>query len=245
MADISKIKLPGSESVYDIKDSTARQMIENLPTPMQFKGSLGVGGTYTKDTLPAPAQDNEGWTLKVITSDTYRGVEAKAGDTLISNGELWICIPSGDEPSGTVTNIATGAELTGGPITSTGTISHATSGVTAGTAQGITVNAYGHVTAIEDMGYAPSASPTFTGNVDMKGADKVEAPILDFSEYDETTQGNYVVTMATLMQILGAVSKTDITGSSLVLSLVDKIQGTNAILNATNSSVEDTTLLLK
>ena len=32
-------------------------------------------------------------------------------------------IPSGDEPSGTVTNIATGTGLTGGPITTTGTIS--------------------------------------------------------------------------------------------------------------------------
>ena len=50
-------------------------------------------------------------------------------------------------PSGTVTNIATGTGLTGGPITTTGTISHATSGVTAGTYQSVTVNAYGHVTA--------------------------------------------------------------------------------------------------
>ena len=32
-------------------------------------------------------------------------------------------IPSGDEPSGTVTNIATGTGLIGGPITTTGTIS--------------------------------------------------------------------------------------------------------------------------
>ena len=35
-------------------------------------------------------------------------------------------LPSGDEPSGTVTNIATGTGLTGGPITTSGTISHAT-----------------------------------------------------------------------------------------------------------------------
>jgi len=31
-------------------------------------------------------------------------------------------VPSGDEPSGTVTNVATGTGLTGGPITDTGTI---------------------------------------------------------------------------------------------------------------------------
>ena len=41
---------------------------------------------------------------------------------IISNGSAWVVIPSGDEPSGTVTSVATGEGLTGGPITSSGTI---------------------------------------------------------------------------------------------------------------------------
>ena len=42
---------------------------------------------------------------------------------IISNGSAWVVIPSGDEPSGTVTSIATGTGLTGGTITTSGTIS--------------------------------------------------------------------------------------------------------------------------
>ena len=42
---------------------------------------------------------------------------------IISNGSAWVVIPSGDEPSGTVTSVATGTGLTGGTITSSGTIS--------------------------------------------------------------------------------------------------------------------------
>lgn len=95
--------------------------LAELPAPMIFQGTLGTGGTIT--TLPAAAAGNTGYTYKVITDGTYQSIAAKAGDTFISNGSSWTLIPSGDEPSGTVTNIATGTGLTGGPITTTGTIS--------------------------------------------------------------------------------------------------------------------------
>ena len=84
---------------------------------------LGTNGTITS--LPTAAASNEGYTYKVITAGTYASQSAKVGDVFISNGSSWNLIPSGDEPSGTVTNIATGTGLTGGPITSSGTISHA------------------------------------------------------------------------------------------------------------------------
>lgn len=94
--------------------------IDNLPEPMVFKGSLGTGGTITA--LPTAASSNEGHTYKVITTGTYSAQSAKVGDTFISDGSSWILIPSGDEPSGTVTSVATGAGLTGGTITSSGTV---------------------------------------------------------------------------------------------------------------------------
>lgn len=99
--------------------------IDNLPEPMIFKGSLGTGGTIT--TLPTASNDNKGFTYKVITAGTYAGQTAKIGDTFISDGTAWVLIPSGDEPSGTVTNVAVtstdgSATITGSPITSSGII---------------------------------------------------------------------------------------------------------------------------
>ena len=125
--------------------------ISNLPEPMVFKGSLGTGGTITA--LPTAAASNEGHTYKVIKDGTYAGQAAKIGDTFISTGSRWELIPSGDEPSGTVTSITLNATSpiaidNNAAITTSGTrtISHASSGVSAGTYKSVTVNSTGHVT---------------------------------------------------------------------------------------------------
>ena len=75
--------------------------------------------------MPAAAATNKGHTYKVITdhSADSKCPACKAGDMIISNGSAWVVIPSGDEPSGTVTSIATGTGLSGGTITTSGTIS--------------------------------------------------------------------------------------------------------------------------
>ena len=125
--------------------------IGNLPEPMVFKGSLGTGGTIT--VLPTAEASNEGHTYKVIKDGTYAGQAAKIGDTFISTGSRWELIPSGDEPSGTVTSITLNATSpiaidNSAAITTSGirTISHASSGVSAGTYKSVTVNSTGHVT---------------------------------------------------------------------------------------------------
>ena len=125
--------------------------ISNLPEPMVFKGSLGTGGTITA--LPTAEASNEGHTYKVIKNGTYAGQTAKVGDTFISTGSRWELIPSGDEPSGTVTSITLNATSpiaidNNAAITTSGTrtISHASSGVSAGTYKSVTVNSTGHVT---------------------------------------------------------------------------------------------------
>lgn len=108
--------------------SWVTSQINALPTPMQFKGTVGSGGTVEWAALQEPSAANEGWTYKVISAAPGQLANTiKVGDTIISNGTTWVVIPSGDEPGGTVTNIATGTGLTGGPITSTGTISIDTS----------------------------------------------------------------------------------------------------------------------
>lgn len=125
--------------------------ISNLPEPMVFKGSLGTGGTITA--LPTAEASNEGHTYKVIKNGTYAGQTAKVGDTFISTGSRWELIPSGDEPSGTVTSVTLNATSpiaidNSAAITTSGTrtISHASSGVSAGTYKSVTVNSTGHVT---------------------------------------------------------------------------------------------------
>lgn len=96
--------------------------LSEISTAMVFKGSLGTNGTITS--LPTASTSTIGDTYKVITAGTYASITARVGDVFICNNDpAWVLIPSGDEPSGTVTNIATGTGLTGGPITSTGTIS--------------------------------------------------------------------------------------------------------------------------
>ncbi len=171
--DLSLVTSAVMTNIYDIQnDSDAMrndisglnysvndlyEQIENLPSPMVFKGSLGTGGTITS--LPTASADNEGYTYKVITAGTYASQAAKVGDTFIcaetgTNTYAWTLIPSGDEPSGTVTSITLNATSpisidSSSAITTSGsrTISHATSGVTAGTYRSVTVNATGHVTA--------------------------------------------------------------------------------------------------
>lgn len=131
--------------------------IDNLPTPMVFQGTIGTSGT----SATVPSNPTEGDTYKIIeggTSLTFSGISGtiKVGDTVIYKNSTvgWILIPSGDEPSGTVTSITLKAtspiaiDSTAAITTSgTRTFSHSNSGVTAGTYESVTVNATGHVTA--------------------------------------------------------------------------------------------------
>jgi hypothetical protein len=72
-----------------------------------------------------------------------------AGTTSITGTYPNFTITSNDQYSGTVTSITAGTGLTGGAITTSGTIALDTSGVTAAsyTTANITVDAYGRVTA--------------------------------------------------------------------------------------------------
>lgn len=142
---------PTANSDNLITSGGVKAAIDELPEPMIFKGSLGTGGTITS--LPTASSSNDGYTYKVITAGTYASQSAKVGDTFISDGTNWVLIPSGDEPSGTVTSITISATApiavnSSSAITTSGTrtISHNNSGVTAGTYKSVTVDAKGHVT---------------------------------------------------------------------------------------------------
>lgn len=147
----------GTNTTQIATTAFVKTAIDNLPEPMVFKGSLGTGGTITA--LPVDGSATIGDTYKVITAGTYASQSAKIGDTFIcdsktASANTWVLIPSGDEPSGTVTSVTIKATSpiaidSSAAITSSGTrtLSHANSGVTAGTYRSVTVNATGHITA--------------------------------------------------------------------------------------------------
>lgn len=121
----------------------------------ELEGAMHYKGTVTVDSgLPTTAVNN-GDTYKVAENGTYDGRQARIGDIFIavSDGSVfaWTYVPSADDDA--VTSITAGNGLTGGTITTTGTIALANSGITSGTYQGITFDNYGRATSAIDQKY--------------------------------------------------------------------------------------------
>ena len=152
----------GDNSTQIATTAFVTSAISGITGAMVFKGTVGTGGT-AGTSLPTTGV-KVGDTYKVASAGTYASQAAKVGDLFIATATTptWAYVPSGDDAA--VTSITAGTGLTGGTITTTGTIALDTSGVTAGTYQGITVDAYGRVTSASDMGYT-----TNTGTVTSVG----------------------------------------------------------------------------
>lgn len=96
-------------------------------------------------------------TAPLIVTDSVQ-----ATDATITNANIDQLNYANGNPRVSVLEVQTGAGLTGGPITSTGTISLATSGVTAGTAGNstaspvVTVDQYGRITALSTANITPA-----------------------------------------------------------------------------------------
>lgn len=193
-------------STSDIVTASTLKTDLGLSSAMLFMGSLGTDGTITS--LPVAATGNQGYTYKVITANTYANQAAKVGDVFVSNGSSWVLIPSGDEPSGTVTSVGVsnatngGLTVTSSPITTSGTISigHTNVLTNAQTTQAlypIKIDKNGHISAYgtavtslpaSDVSAWAKAStkPTYNwGEISQSGANNIEEGTSDFTDDTE------------------------------------------------------------
>lgn len=92
------------------------------------------------------------FTLTVKTA-AGTGVAVTQGDRVILNCDGTNVINATSGSAGTVTSVATSADFTGGPITTSGTLALSNTGVSAGSYQsGLTVSAVGRISAIDEVG---------------------------------------------------------------------------------------------
>ncbi len=185
---------PSSSSTDLPTDYAVWKAIDDLPEPMVFKGSVGTASATTSS-LPTPSASNEGWTYKAITTGTsavYHDLDGgetaanvKVGDTLISNGSKWIRVPSGDEPSGTVTSITIKANS---PITIDSSAAITTSGTR---------------TISHAAGNSSTVKVGSTAAASGLGA-TINVPYLQADKYGHiTTAGEYTLTNVTSAEVAG------------------------------------------
>ena len=217
--------------------------IDALPEPMVFKGTLGAqADNPTITALPVDGSADIGDTYKVITAGTYDSQDAKVGDLFIcltktSNANTWSYIPSGDEPSGTVTNVAAGVGLTtadGEPITSTGTIKAKLTSETALTGDGVaSVGVDGSGNLAVDIRVVDGTYNASTNKVATQSTVTNAIEALDGGTIGTPGAGK---TVTALSQTDGNVSATfgDI---SITVSQVSDVTATTTIHNPTAETV--------
>ncbi len=219
-----------------LPDASATNEIQNLTF-------TGTGSATTGETFPLN-----------ISSGT--GVSIQEGTNVsITNASNVLTINAVAAAAG-VTSVATGTGLTGGPITTTGTISLANTGVTAATygssstAAQVTVDAQGRITAASSNAF-PDASATneiqnlsFTGTGSATPGESFPLNISSGTGVTIQEGANVSITQAgNVLTITGAASA----GSALTtLNVIPKGDGTNQVAsqlfdNGTNVGIGTTT----
>ena len=215
-------------SVAQVVINAQGQITSASNVAISIGGQLTYVGTWNASTnSPALTSSvgtlNNYYVVNVAGTTTLNGISSwQVGDWAIFNGSVWERIDGG--AYGTVSQVNTGTGLTGGPITTTGTVSIANTTVTAGsygsanTVGTFTVNAQGQLTAAANATVAIDASQVTSGVLPIVrgGTNSQVTPTAGAVAYGNGTSYNFTAagTAGQFLQSTGSGTPTWATPSS-------------------------------
>ncbi|MEQ1746901.1 MAG: tail fiber domain-containing protein [Saprospiraceae bacterium] len=154
------------ETAPNVFDELGTSQLMSVPYALFSQNTAASGDNWGTQTVQTSAVLGGNGTAGTPLTIAQQG--AQPGQVLKWDGTTWVPQDDNTGQTGTVSEVNTGAGLTGGPITTTGTISLATTPVTPGIYGGpteipvVTIDQYGRVTNVSTVAI-PNNNTTITG----------------------------------------------------------------------------------